>query len=131
MLGIATLTFMRYKAKNPAIQHTIDTARARKDLDVLLALHSASTGYEYNTKYISQCDGKIVERDYKKMKHPNVNACINWLLNSSNIKWTGQERVEYSDDKGDILRFLDAQNIRRERKDVNEVFKRTTENDQG
>ncbi len=127
MLGVNPLTFIRYKRTNSAIQHTIDSARARKDLDVLLALHSAATGYEYKKTYLTQFDGDIITKDYTELKHPNIHAAINWLINSSNIDWSGIERGSLNTDKGSILQFLDKQNLITERTDVNAIFKKTTE----
>jgi len=107
ILGLCEATFIKYKKENPDIQDAIDNAKARADVEVLLALHSVATGYSHKDTHFASYQGNIFSKEYVKNYPPNVQAAINWLLNSPNINWNSVKDANIGTEKGEILEFLD------------------------
>jgi len=109
MIGVCESTFIKYKKLNPDIQDAIHNAKARADVEVLLALHSVATGYSHKDTHFSSFQGDIFTKEYIKYYPPNVQAAINWLINSPNINWNQVKEANIGTEKGEILEFLDGQ----------------------
>jgi len=81
-LGIHQNTWIRYREEHTELSELYARAREHRNALVMNKMYEKAIGYEHEDLFITQHQGKIIEKKIKKYYPPDVNAADLFLRNN-------------------------------------------------